>query len=131
MNMEVAPAGPQMLSDEIRVGEYLHPVEAMQRSRFAHGEQARLAQMQEMHGLALPMRHKFMEQILVQQRRLAPLESSYTALDLWRGDHTTIGWEEYLNAPENSCEMRKNTHHLMEEQVFGRVLEPVHTKDIL
>eukprot|EP01064_Diplonema_japonicum_P034821 TRINITY_DN7349_c0_g2_i1.p1 TRINITY_DN7349_c0_g2~~TRINITY_DN7349_c0_g2_i1.p1 ORF type:complete len:131 (+),score=23.88 TRINITY_DN7349_c0_g2_i1:61-453(+) len=130
MEMNMPIAGPQM-ADDVRVGEYLHPVEAMENSKFENGEKSRLAEMQELHGIALPLKHKFMEQVLMQQRRLAPLESSFTSLDVWRGDHMTVGWEEYLAAPENDIRMRKNTHHLMEEQVFGRVLQPLHTKDIL
>ncbi|KAJ9453241.1 hypothetical protein DIPPA_12339 [Diplonema papillatum] len=124
------PAGPQM-DERVPVGNSVHPVQALCENHYAESERMRMGKMQELYGLALPLRRQAMEDLLASHRRLAPLESNFVALDVFRGDHADISWEDYLCNPENDERTRRPTHDLMEEQVFGRVQRPLHTKDII
>eukprot|EP01060_Flectonema_neradi_P027319 TRINITY_DN36921_c0_g1_i1.p1 TRINITY_DN36921_c0_g1~~TRINITY_DN36921_c0_g1_i1.p1 ORF type:complete len:132 (+),score=23.78 TRINITY_DN36921_c0_g1_i1:55-450(+) len=128
-SLSLRPAGPETTAT-LEPGSVVHPVQLLQDDVIANSDIRRLGQMQQEFGLAMPMRERLAEDVLMGCRRLAPLESNYLALDSFMGTSESIGWEDYLQAPENDDRMRGNTRHMMEEQVFGRTMDSKHSRDI-
>ena len=105
MQSALRSAGPGS-SSALEPGRTVHPVQLIQQDVIKSGDLYRLGQMQQEFGLAMPMRERLAERVLLGCRRLAPLESNYLAHDAFKGTADQIGWEDYLHAPENDDRRR-------------------------
>lgn len=103
----------------------IHPMQAIQ-ARAAKGEKmAKRQLMAATYGAAMPMRMMMQEQVLSQFHRLPGLPSSRLGLEALAHRDESIGFEDFLNRPDESPDMPSvDAHDIMEKQLGIQVKRP-------